>query len=135
MSKQTPHLAVLTANRLSDGIVVFLDGHAAWVEQVEAAAVARSPEAAHALEARAAEDAARNLVVDPYLIEMREVAGRLEPIRTRERVRIGGPSILGDVIGYTPPASKNVPSLRARAENHGEGQSHGAGASSLTQAA
>jgi hypothetical protein len=114
MSKQAPGIAVLTANRLSDGIVVFLDDGGTWVETVEAAAVARSPEAARVLEARGAEDAARNAVVDPYLIEMREVAGRLEPVRIRERVRIGGPSILDDVIGYTPPSLEKNPSRAPR---------------------
>jgi sulfite reductase (NADPH) hemoprotein beta-component len=95
MSKQTPRISVLTANRLGDGIVVFLDGLGVWVESAETAAVARSPEEACALESRGAKDAARNLVVDPYLVEMRELAGGgLEPVRFRERVRLAGPSII-----------------------------------------
>lgn len=131
MSKQPPRISVLTANRLSDGIVVFLNGRGAWSESVGTAAVARSPQEASALEARGAQDAERNLVVDPYLVEMREVAGRLEPIRTREQVRIGGPSIINDVPGYTPPAparSAAPASTQPRAPAAAEG-------ASLTQAA
>lgn len=101
MSKQTPRIAVLTANRLSDGIVVFLDDLGAWAHSVESAAVARTPDEVRALESRGANDAARNLVVDPYLVEMRELAsGGLEPVRFRERVRLAGPSIIDGVAGF-----------------------------------
>ena len=40
------------------------------------------------------------------LVEMREVAGGLLPLRQRERVRLEGPSILHDVPGYLAPASR-----------------------------
>ena len=72
MSKRTPAISVLTANRLHDGIVVFLDAEGAWVEGIDAAAVARSPQQAEALQACGAGDAAANLVVEPYLAEVRE---------------------------------------------------------------
>ena len=95
---------MLTANRLGDGIVVFLDlratGSSGWWKP----AVARSPDEVRALEARGAYDAARNLVVEPYLVEVREAADGLTPIRTRERVRVAGPSILDDVPGYVSPS-------------------------------
>ena len=103
MSKSAPHISVLTANRLDDGIVVFLDFEGAWNENIAEAVVARDPDEARALEDRGAYDAAHNLVVEPYLVEVREEAGRLIPIRTRERVRVSGPSILDDVPGYSPP--------------------------------
>ena len=103
MSKSAPHISVLTANRLDDGIVVFLDFEGAWNESLAEAVVARDPGEARALEDRGAYDAAHNLVVEPYLVEVREEAGRLIPIRTRERVRVSGPSILDDVPGYSPP--------------------------------
>ena len=54
-------------------------------------------------EDRGAYDAARNLVVEPYLVEVREADGSLTPIRYRERVRVAGPSILDDVPGYSLP--------------------------------
>jgi sulfite reductase (NADPH) hemoprotein beta-component len=116
MSKSAPQISVLTANRLGDGIVVFLDFEGAWSEDIALAVVARDPDEARALEDRGAYDSARNLVVEPYLVEVRETDGRLTPIRYRERVRVAGPSILDDVPGYLSP------SPRLRGEGWGEGQ-------------
>lgn len=103
MSKRAPTTSVLTANRLQDGTVVFLAADGAWVENIEGAAIARSVQETQALEAQGARDAARNLVVEPYLAEVREAGGHLVPLRARERVRVDGPSILGDVPGYSAP--------------------------------
>jgi hypothetical protein len=125
MSKTSAHISVLTANRLSDGVVVFLDYEGSWAEGIATAAIARYPQEARALEARGAHDAGRNRVVEPYLVEVRETADGLVPIRTRERVRIAGPSILADVPGYVAPAvvrqahrgeSNREPQLRPRHE-------------------
>jgi Protein of unknown function (DUF2849) len=103
MSKRTPSISVLTANRLHDGIVVFLGAEGDWVEAIEGALVAHSPEEAQGLQAQGARDSARNLVVEPYLAEVREIGGRLLPVRQRERVRVDGPSVLGEVPGYVAP--------------------------------
>lgn len=105
MSKNVAKLSVLTANRLRDGSIVYLDFEGAWNESIAEAAVANSPDEVRALEDRGAYDSAHNLVVEPYLIEVREVAGRIEPIRYRERVRAGGPTILDDVPGYISPVA------------------------------
>ena len=105
MSKSAPQISVLTANRLGDGIVVFLDFEGAWSENLAEAVIARSPDEVRALQDRGAYDAARNLVVEPYLVEVRETAGGVVPIRYRERVRVAGPSILDDVPGYVEPAA------------------------------
>jgi hypothetical protein len=112
MSKSAPHISVLTANRLDDGIVVFLDFEGAWNESLAEAVVARDPGEARALEDRGAYDAAHNLVVEPYLVEVREEAGRLVPIRTRERIRVAGPSILDDVPGYLSPSPRAQEGVR-----------------------
>lgn len=108
MSKRAPDVAVLTANRLHDGIVVFLSANGRWVESIEAAAVARSPDEVRCLEEQGARDSAANLVVEPYLAEVGEAGGRLIPRRTRERVRVEGPSILDDVPGYVPAGEAGV---------------------------
>jgi len=121
MSKSAPQISVLTANRLGDGIVVFLDFEGAWSEDIALAVVARDPDEARALEDRGAYDSARNLVVEPYLVEVRDADGRLTPIRYRERVRVAGPSILDDVPGYVSPS----PHRSSRwGEGRGEGQQH-----------
>jgi len=131
MSKTATQISVLTANRLGDGIVVFLDFEGAWNEDLEQAIVARSPDEVKALEDRGAWDAVHNLVVEPYLVEVREEGGRPVPIRYRERVRVAGPSILGDVPGYVEPAPSPHRSSRwgegrglPSAQAEGEGQPH-----------
>jgi sulfite reductase (NADPH) hemoprotein beta-component len=106
VSKNAPKLSILTANRLGDGTVVFLDFEGAWNENIAEALVAHSPDEVRALEDRGAYDAARNLVVEPYLVEIREAAGRFEPIRYRERVRAAGPSMLEHVPGYAAPSPR-----------------------------
>src|SRR5262245_22826211 len=113
MSKISAHVHILTANRLRDGAVVFLNFDGDWVQTLAGAVIARSPDEVRGLEARGVHDAARNLVVDPYLAEMREVAGALQPLRQRERVRLAGPSILSDVPGYVPPAGAPRPGALA----------------------
>jgi hypothetical protein len=104
MSKRAPNVSVLTANRLTDGIVVYLAADGQWIESVEGAAIARTADEVKALQAQGARDAARNLVVEPYLAEVAEEAGARPLLaRMRERVRVEGPSILGDVPGYVAP--------------------------------
>jgi hypothetical protein len=126
MSKRPPEVSVLTANRLRDGIVVYLAADGRWVESIEGAVVARSTEEARALQEQGARDAARNLVVEPYLAAVAETGGRLAPVRMRERVRVEGPSILDDVPGYSPsPRAIGVRPLasdvRASLNRGGEG--------------
>jgi hypothetical protein len=118
MSKNAPQISVLTANRLDDGVVVFLGSNGDWIEGIGDVAVARAPEEARALEAQGARDAARNLVVDVYLVEVRETVSGLAPVRTRERVRVAGPSILADVPGYVSPVAV------VRQAHHGDGIAH-----------
>ncbi|WP_349434106.1 DUF2849 domain-containing protein [Pararhizobium sp. A13] len=84
---------VLTANRLSDGISVWLDAAGNWVESLQDAFVARHAEAVSALEATGKAAFADNKVVDVNVIDIEEVAGVLRPLRLRERVRAEGPTI------------------------------------------
>jgi hypothetical protein len=126
MSKRAPEVSVLTANRLTDGIVVFLATNGRWVESINGALVARSADEARALQEQGARDAARNLVVEPYLAALDEggaaPGGRPLPARMRERVRVDGPSILADVPGYVPPAANGVKPLASNARvSHNRG--------------
>jgi hypothetical protein len=122
MSKSSGQVQVLTANRLGDGAVVFLNFDGDWVATLAGVVIARSPDEARGLAARGLFDAGRNLVVDPYLVEMREVAGALLPLRQRERVRLDGPSILDDVPGYTAPAARPPDTDTRGAEENAAGQ-------------
>lgn len=84
---------VLTANRLTDGIAVWLDAGGKWVESLQDALVARHAEAASALEEIGKRDFSANLVVDVNVIEVEEVAGVIRPLRLRERIRAAGPTM------------------------------------------
>ncbi|ASP51203.1 DUF2849 domain-containing protein [Sinorhizobium meliloti] len=84
---------VLTANRLADGISVWLDASGNWVESLQDAFVARHAEAVAALEATGKRSFDENKVVDVNVIDVEEVDGTRRPLRMRERIRAEGPSI------------------------------------------
>ena len=98
LDKSAPQ--AVTANRLSDGLVVFLAEDGSWSTAVAEAAVAPGGPEADALLARAEADAARALVVAPYLIALEDAETRV-PAVYRERIRAFGPSvpILGQAHG------------------------------------
>ena len=78
-------LQVATANRLSDGVVVFLDDAGQWVPELERAAVVRDERAGEILLVRARAEGAA--VVEPYLIA---IADDGEPLSLREKIRASG---------------------------------------------
>ncbi len=81
---------VITANRLSDGRVLWLGN--GWVENLAQARVVVGDAAAAALaEAQAAERA--RLVVGVYAAEVVETAAGPHPVTMKERIRAEGPSI------------------------------------------
>lgn len=95
--KNTDTLKVLTANRLTDGEAVWFGSCGSWIETLDGAEAAETPELAEALEAIAARDVAANLVVDVALIDVRRVDGDLWPVRLRERIRAVGPTFRTDL--------------------------------------
>lgn len=82
----------VTANRLTDGSVVYLTDAGAWSEWLNEAALAGDDEGAERLLERGRADTATG-VVEPYLIEVVETDGLLAPLRYREVLRARGPSI------------------------------------------
>ncbi|HWD14532.1 DUF2849 domain-containing protein [Pseudochrobactrum sp. sp1633] len=84
---------VLSANRLSDGMSVWLaaDGH--WANSIRGALLARHPEAVAALEAAGQQASRSDEVVDINLIDVEEHGDQLFPVRLRERIRLSGPTI------------------------------------------
>lgn len=87
----------LTANRLSDGIVVYLTADDRWSESLQDADVAEGKEVAEALLARAAPSVARNEVVEPYLFEVSREDGGIRAASVRETIRQAGPTIRRDL--------------------------------------
>lgn len=95
-------LSVASANRLVDGIVVFLDDAGQWTDRLERAAVARDKRAGEILLERARAEA--RSVVDPFLVAVTEDdEGRLEPVSLREKIRASGltfDAIAADAVRY-----------------------------------
>lgn len=87
-------LKAATANRLSDGAVVYLGDDGEWTERIEGARIADGKDAAATLIADAERDVPLCRVVAPYLIDVGYGADRaLRPATYRERIRAFGPSI------------------------------------------
>jgi len=95
-------LSVASANRLTDGVVVFLDDSGEWTQRLERAAVARDKRAGDILLERAKAEAFT--VVDPYLVAVSEDdTGVLEPLSLREKIRVSGltfEAIAADAVRY-----------------------------------
>ena len=83
---------IVTANRLANGLVVFRteDG---WSEDVADAARSEDTQGAERLVAAAAADVAACLIVDPYLIDLDDAAGKAGPKLRREFIRATGPTV------------------------------------------
>ncbi len=88
---------IVTANRLTDGLVVYLDGSGAWSERVEEGRVAPSGEAGAALLASAEAPEQGVLVVGPYLMDVAVDGGLPRPVSNREVIRAKGPTVRLDL--------------------------------------
>jgi hypothetical protein len=81
-----------TANRLSDGAVVYLAADGSWARGLDRAALAADTAAGDRLLAEATAAAAGAVVVNPYLIAVTLGSTGPSPVSLRERIRAGGPS-------------------------------------------
>lgn len=84
---------VLTANRLGDGIAVWLNASGEWTTALQDALVARHAEAEASLEAIGKRDFAANKILDVNLVDVEEVGEAIRPVRLRERIRAEGPTV------------------------------------------
>lgn len=84
---------VLTANRLHDGIAVWLGSDGQWSLSLNDALLARHEDAVAALESAGRHALHDNRVIDVNLIEVEETPRGPRPFRLRERIRAEGPSI------------------------------------------
>lgn len=82
----------LTANRLVDGLVLYWRG-GDWTESFAEGEVFDTDAAADAALAAARGSVARNLVVAPYLFELKDGL----PLKEREIIRAAGPSVRTDL--------------------------------------
>src|SRR2546423_14010524 len=92
MAHQNQGLQMLTANRLRDGDVLYRKG-AGWVLTLAEGEVYPDQASADAALAAANTELARNEFVAPYLFEVREVNGKIKPVKEREIIRAAGPTV------------------------------------------
>lgn len=91
-------LKIVTANRLDDGLVVYLAADDSWSEVLNDAARAATEGEAAALMEAAQAAVARRRVIGPYLMAVAAADGAIHPVGTREIIRASrGPTI-------TPPS-------------------------------
>jgi Protein of unknown function (DUF2849) len=84
---------IISANRLADGIVVYAGYAGAWVERLNEALVFSGKEEAEAGLTLAQGDVARNLIVEPFVVDVTRDAAGLRPSTLRDSIRAHGPTI------------------------------------------
>ena len=89
-------LQVLTANRLSDGAVVYLGPAGKWSDRIADAQVAADQQAGERLLADGERAVADRIVVAPYLIDVTADRDAVVPVRFREAIRAEGPTVPSD---------------------------------------
>lgn len=95
-------LQVASANRLADGVVVWLDDAGQWTDRLEHAAIARDKRGGEILLERARAEGFG--VIEPYLVAVSvDEQGAFEPLSLRERIRASGltfDAIAADAVRY-----------------------------------
>jgi len=84
---------VVTANRLIDGIVIFVGPGPGWVTDIRLANVLDDGPQLGAALAFGAEQVTIRQIVDPYAVDVGIEDGYPMPERLRERIRALGPSV------------------------------------------
>jgi hypothetical protein len=92
MAHQNQGSQMLTANRLRDGDVLYRKGDG-WVLALADGDVFADQSSADAALAVAQAEMTRNEFVAPYLFEVRDVNGRIKPVKEREIIRAAGPTV------------------------------------------
>jgi uncharacterized protein DUF2849 len=88
---------MIIANRLVDGIVVFLAPGEVWEPAIAAGSVIEDDAEAQRLLEIAKQHQARCLVIDPTLIEVKVENGKVRPTEIREVIRAFGPTVRTDI--------------------------------------
>jgi len=92
MARENQGSQMLTANRLRDGDVLYRKGDG-WVPMLADGDVYADQASADAALAAANAELTRNEFVAPYLFEVREVHGKITPVKEREIIRAAGPTV------------------------------------------
>jgi Protein of unknown function (DUF2849) len=78
---------VVTANRLVDGIVVYLAPDGSWAEEIARARIASTEDETQALESQAEQAVKDRIVVAMYAMPVEIKDGAVDPLSVRERIR------------------------------------------------
>lgn len=90
-------LQIITANRLSDGLVVYLAEDGCWADSISDAKTLSNDKELETNLAHANSAEQALLVVGPYEIEVALADNKgIRPVRYRERIRAYGPSTHAD---------------------------------------
>lgn len=87
---------ILTANRLSDGDVVYRTASGDWIDVIDSAELIESPGQLATAEAAAHADVKASKVLDVEAIAVEVEDGHIVPKRLRERIRAFGPTVKSD---------------------------------------
>jgi hypothetical protein len=79
--------SVITANRLTDGIVVYLAPDGSWTEDIERARFAETEEEVKAIEEEGKKAEKERLVVAVYPMPVEIKDGAVDALSVRERIR------------------------------------------------
>jgi len=84
---------LLTANDLRSGGVVFATAHGGWSPFISQALLPKNSEMSDELELFGQQSVDRQLVVEPFFIDIVFKNGAPCPVRLREQLRVNGPSV------------------------------------------
>ena len=88
---------VISANRLDNGIVVYLTAYGDWTERLAHAQVIDGKDQGEAALDVAFGAVEACIVVDPYLIDIDDSGGERRPTLNRELIRALGPTVRLDL--------------------------------------
>ena len=88
---------VISANRLDNGIVVYLTAYGDWTENLAHAQVIDGKDQGEAALDVAFGAVEACIVVDPYLIDIDDSGGERRPTLNRELIRAKGPTVRLDL--------------------------------------
>ena len=83
----------VTGNDAANGVVVFRTAKGAWSRHLTEAQIVVTEDSAEALLALATADAADNIVIDPYLIDVAKNESGVRALKLREFIRAEGPTV------------------------------------------
>ena len=84
---------IISANRLTDGLVVYLGAYGEWVTDIAAATVFDTEEGREAAKAKAQHALTANFIIDPLVVDITDGGGARRATTLRNTIRAQGPTI------------------------------------------